>query len=138
MCWDRQRLPIRSNKDDMARAALSPLNVVSRGYCFQALNPPVAGIVLHLFEDFINFTHGIMILNVIAQFKTRLCTHHSLPQSLLHKNRHLTAGVVLVGIVGDVYPFGAKTEATVGVDGRGVGVLGLTDEGAEAVLAGLG
>lgn len=58
MCWDRQRLPIRSNKDDMACTPLSPGNVVSSSNGFQAFNPPITRIVLHLFEDFVSFAHG--------------------------------------------------------------------------------
>lgn len=41
----------------MAGSALPPFDIVSLRHSFEAFNPPVKGIILHFFEDFVCFAH---------------------------------------------------------------------------------
>ncbi len=54
-----------SHENDMAGTSLPPLYVVSLSDSFQAFNPPIERIILHLLEDLVCFAHSDMILYVV-------------------------------------------------------------------------
>lgn len=41
----------------MAGSALPPFDIVSLRHSLEAFNPPIKGIILHLFENFVCFAH---------------------------------------------------------------------------------